>query len=67
MRIGALKLKVQIYCGDMVAMGPGKADLLDAIVHIESPNRNTAISSSSLWGAVKLQLHTKSMHELQQQ
>ena len=32
MRIGALKLKVQIYCGDMVAMGPGKADLLDAIV-----------------------------------
>ena len=42
-------------------------DLLDAIVHIESPNRNTAISSSSLWGAVKLQLHTKSMHELQQQ
>ena len=31
MRIGALKLKAQIYCGDVPAMGPGKADLLDAI------------------------------------
>lgn len=26
-----LKLKIQIYCGDEIAMGPGKADLLDAI------------------------------------
>lgn len=31
MRIGALKLKAQLYCGDVPAMGPGKADLLDAI------------------------------------
>lgn len=31
MRIGALKLKAQIYCGDVPAMGPGKADLLEAI------------------------------------
>lgn len=31
MRIGALKLKAQIYCGDALAMGPGKADLLEAI------------------------------------
>jgi molybdate transport system regulatory protein len=31
MRIGALKLKTQIYCGDVAAMGPGKADLLEAI------------------------------------
>ena len=31
MRIGALKLKAQIYCGDVPAMGPGKADLLVAI------------------------------------
>lgn len=31
MRIGALKLKAQIYCGDELAMGPGKADLLEAI------------------------------------
>ena len=31
MRIGSLKLKLQIVCGDAFAMGPGKADLLDAI------------------------------------
>lgn len=27
----ALKVKIQIYCGNEIAMGPGKADLLDAI------------------------------------
>ncbi|QQN73792.1 winged helix-turn-helix domain-containing protein [Croceicoccus sp. YJ47] len=26
-----IKIKVQIYCGDAIAMGPGKAALLDAI------------------------------------
>lgn len=26
-----LKLKVQLFCGEEIAMGPGKADLLDAI------------------------------------
>lgn len=26
-----LKVKIQIYCGDEIAMGPGKADLLEAI------------------------------------
>lgn len=26
-----LKLKIQIMCGDEIAMGPGKADLLEAI------------------------------------
>lgn len=26
-----LKLKIQLYCGNEIAMGPGKADLLDAI------------------------------------
>lgn len=31
MRHGPLKLKAQILCGDAIAMGPGKADLLDAI------------------------------------
>jgi molybdate transport system regulatory protein len=31
MKIGALWLKLQIACGDAVALGPGKADLLDAI------------------------------------
>jgi molybdate transport system regulatory protein len=31
MRIGSLKLKLQLVCSDAVAMGPGKADLLEAI------------------------------------
>ena len=26
-----LKVKIQVYCGDKIAMGPGKADLLEAI------------------------------------
>jgi len=26
-----IKLKIQLFCGDEIAMGPGKADLLDAI------------------------------------
>ncbi len=25
-----LKIKIQVYCGEEIAMGPGKADLLDA-------------------------------------
>lgn len=31
MRVGPLRLKLQLICGDRFAMGPGKADLLDAI------------------------------------
>lgn len=31
MHVGALKLKLQLHCGDEYAMGPGKADLLEAI------------------------------------
>lgn len=31
MKVGALKLKLQLACGDAYALGPGKADLLDAI------------------------------------
>jgi len=27
-----LKVRIQIYCGDEIAMGPGKADLLEAII-----------------------------------
>lgn len=30
-REGALKLKAQLFCGDEAAIGPGKADLLEAI------------------------------------
>jgi len=29
--LARLKLKLQLYCGDEIAMGPGKADLLEAI------------------------------------
>jgi molybdate transport system regulatory protein len=29
--VGPLKLKAQVLCGDELAMGPGKADLLEAI------------------------------------
>ena len=28
-----LKVKLQLYCGEEIAMGPGKADLLAAIEH----------------------------------
>lgn len=31
MKIGPLWLKLQIACGEALALGPGKADLLDAI------------------------------------
>lgn len=31
MRVGPLKLKLQLVCGDRFAIGPGKADVLEAI------------------------------------
>ncbi|MDB5716928.1 MAG: ModE family transcriptional regulator [Sphingomonas bacterium] len=40
MRVGPLKLKVQLYCDDEIAIGPGKVDLLDAI------DRNGSISAA---------------------
>lgn len=36
MRVGPLRLKLQLACGDALAMGPGKADLLDAIARTGS-------------------------------
>lgn len=36
MRIGPLKLKAQIFCGEETALGPGKADLLEAIDRVGS-------------------------------
>ena len=35
-QVGPLKLKAQLLCGDELAMGPGKADLLDAIHEVGS-------------------------------
>lgn len=31
-----IKIKIQLFCGDEIAMGPGKADLLDAIRELGS-------------------------------
>lgn len=47
-----LKLKIQIMCGDEVAMGPGKADLLDAIAQhhsISAAGRAMGMSYRRSW------------------
>ncbi|WP_419815658.1 winged helix-turn-helix domain-containing protein [Glacieibacterium sp.] len=51
-RVGALKLKPQLFCGSERAMGPGKADLLDAIaVHgsISAAGRALGMSYRYTW------------------
>lgn len=48
----ALKVKIQIYCGDEIAMGPGKADLLDAIASegsISAAGRKLKMSYRRCW------------------
>ena len=50
--IGPLKLKVQILCGDALAMGPGKADLLEAIDRagsISGAGRELGMSYRRAW------------------
>jgi molybdate transport system regulatory protein len=52
MRIGALKVKLQFLCGDTLAFGPGKADLLDAIAaqgSISAAGRTLGISYRRCW------------------
>ena len=52
MRIGALKLKAQLLCGDAIAMGPGKADLLEAIAthgSISAAGRALGMSYRRTW------------------
>ena len=52
MRVGALKLKLQIVCGDEFAMGPGKADLLEAIDRegsISGAGRTLGMSYRRTW------------------
>ena len=47
-----LKLKLQLYCGDEIAMGPGKADLLEAIAHegsISAAARALGMSYRRAW------------------
>ena len=48
----ALKIKIQLYCGDQIAMGPGKADLLDAIASegsISAAGRKLKMSYRRCW------------------
>jgi len=48
----ALKIKIQIYCGDEIAMGPGKADLLEAIMQegsISGAGRAMGMSYRRTW------------------
>lgn len=52
MHDGAFKIKIQLYCGDEIAMGPGKADLLDAIEStgsISGAGRAMGISYRRTW------------------
>jgi molybdate transport system regulatory protein len=47
-----LKLKVQLYCGDEIAMGPGKAELLQAIRRtgsISAAGRDLGMSYRRAW------------------
>ncbi|SRR5690554_1850899 len=47
-----LKLKLQLYCGDEIAMGPGKADLLEAIAEtgsISAAGRLLGMSYRRAW------------------
>ena len=47
-----LKLKLQLYCGDEIAMGPGKAELLEAIRRtgsISAAGRDLGMSYRRAW------------------
>lgn len=47
-----LKIKVQLFCGDEIAMGPGKADLLEAIARegsISAAGRALGMSYRRTW------------------
>jgi molybdate transport system regulatory protein len=50
--VGPLKIKAQVLCGDELAMGPGKADLLDAIQaegSISGAGRRLGMSYRRTW------------------
>jgi len=53
----SIKLKLQILCGEAIAMGPGKADLLDAIAaegSISGAGRRMGMSYRRAWQLVDL-------------
>lgn len=50
--VGPLKLKAQLFCGSEIAMGPGKADLLEAIERegsISAAGRALGMSYRRTW------------------
>lgn len=50
-----IKIKLQLFCGDAIAMGPGKADLLDAIARegsISAAGRAMGMSYRRAWQLV---------------
>lgn len=52
MRAGLLRLKLQVACGDAYALGPGKADLLEAIAahgSISAAGRAMGMSYRRAW------------------
>lgn len=52
MQIGTLKIKIQILCGNEIAMGPGKADLIEAIAahgSISAAGRALGMSYRRTW------------------
>jgi molybdate transport system regulatory protein len=51
-QVGPLKLKAQLLCGEELAMGPGKADLLEAIARegsISAAGRKLGMSYRRTW------------------
>lgn len=52
MRHGSLKLKAQFLCGNAIALGPGKVDLLEAIADtgsISAAGRRLGMSYRRAW------------------
>jgi molybdate transport system regulatory protein len=52
LQVGPLKLKAQLLCGEELAMGPGKADLLEAIQQegsISGAGRRLGMSYRRTW------------------
>ncbi len=52
MRVGALKLKLQLVCGETFAIGPGKAEVLAAIERegsISAAGRSIGMSYRRIW------------------
>ena len=52
LRLGPLKLKLQLVCGDGFALGPGKADVLEAIAahgSISAAGRALGMSYRRTW------------------